>query len=77
MTAIVERHVSGLGEGETPEFRLQPLGSVPSEAVYLDPDEIRILTSLLVNLTLETRPNWPELRRTILTSFYQGKTRRR
>jgi len=48
MTTVLELHVSGLGEGATPTFRLQPVGpATTGEAVYLDLSDFRALSRML------------------------------
>ena len=75
MTTILELHVSGLGEGATPTFRLQPVGpATTGEAVYLDLSDFRALSRILDELSQQTDPpHWHELRQTILNSFYEAK----
>jgi len=75
MTTILELHVSALGEGTTPTFRLQPVGPATSgEAVYLDLSDFRALSRILDELSQQTDPlHWHELRQTILNSFYEAK----
>jgi len=48
MTTILELHVSALGEGTTPTFRLQPVGpATTGGAVYLDLRDFLALSSIL------------------------------
>jgi len=39
MKPILELHVSGLGEGETPTFRIEPVGLNAGKPVFLSPAE--------------------------------------
>ncbi len=55
MRTILELHVSGLGEGATPTFRLQPVGpATTGEAVHLDLSDFRALSRILDELSQQT-----------------------
>jgi len=75
MTTVLELHVSGLGKGATPTFRLQPVGpATTGEAIHLDLSYFRALLRILYKFSQQTDPaHWYELRQTILNSFYEAK----
>ncbi len=76
MEPILELHVSGLGEGETPTFRVQPVGPNAGEPVFLSAAEFSTLSEMLDRTSKETSPNWHEVRQAMLSAFYESKTKR-
>jgi len=77
MKPILELHVSGLGEGETPTFRIQPVGPNAGPPVFLDPADFSTLSEMLDRVSQESSPdNWHDWRQAILSAFYEPKTSR-
>ena len=76
METILELHVSGLSEGETPTFRIQPVGPNAGEPVFLTVTEFSILAAVLDRASREPPPDWHGLRQAILRGFYGPETRR-
>lgn len=71
MTDILELHVSGLREGETPTFRIQPVGPNPDEPVFLTLDSFILLSELLDGASKRSTPDWRLVRQGLLASFYR------
>ena len=71
MTRILELHVSGLREGETPTFRIQPVGPNPEEPVFLTLDSFMSRSDLLDGTSKQSTPDWHLVRQRLLASFYR------
>ncbi len=76
MKPILELHVSGLGEGQTPTFRIQPVGTNAGEPVFLEPAEFSTLSEMLDRASKESSPNWHEVRQAMLSAFYEPENKR-
>ena len=76
MEPILELHVSGLGEGETPTFRIQPVGPNAGEPVFLSAAEFSTVSEILDRASKKSSPNWHEVRQAMLSAFYEPKIKR-
>ena len=76
MEPILELHVSGLSEGETPTFRIEPVGPNAGEPVFLSPAEFSTFSEILDRASKKSSPNWHEVRQAILSAFYEPKIKR-
>jgi hypothetical protein len=73
MKPILELHVSGLGGGETPTFRIEPVGPNAGKPVFLSAAEF---SEIIDRASKESSPNWHEVRQAILSAFYEAKIKR-
>ncbi len=71
MIDTLELHVSGLREGETPTFRIQPVGPNPEEPVFLTLDSFMSRSDLLDGASKQSTPDWRLVRQGLLASFYR------
>jgi hypothetical protein len=76
MNHTLELHVSGLAEGETPTFRIQPVGPDAGPPVFLEPADFTTLSEILDRLSKEPSPNWHSIRQAVLNAFYEPATTR-
>jgi len=76
MKTILELHVSGLSEGETPTFRIEPVGPNAGEPVFLEPAEFLNLSRVLEHVSKESTPNWHDIRQAILSASYEPRITR-
>jgi hypothetical protein len=76
MEPILELHVSGLREGETLTFRIEPVGPNAGQPVFLSPAEFSTVSEILDRVSKESSPNWHEVRQAILSAFYEPKIKR-
>jgi hypothetical protein len=76
MKPILELHVSGLGEGETPTFRIQLVGPNAGEPAFLEPADFSTLSEIIDRASKESSPDWHEVRQAILSAFYEAKIKR-
>ena len=76
MKPILELHVSGLHEGGTLTFRIEPVGPNAGEPVFLCPAEFSTVSEILDRASKESSPNWHEVRQALLSAFYEPKIER-
>ena len=76
MKPILELHVSGLREGETLTFRIEPAGPNEGQPVFLSPAEFSTVSEILDRVSKESSPNWHDVRQAILSAFYEPKIKR-
>ena len=76
MKPILELHVSGLREGETLTFRIEPVGPNEGQPVFLSPAEFSTVSGIIDRASKEPSPNWHEARQAILSAFYEAKIKR-
>ncbi len=69
MKPILELHVSGLGEGETPTFRIEPVGLNAGKPALLSRAEFPTVSEIIDRASKESSPNWNEVRPAILSAF--------
>ena len=75
MEPILELHVSGLSEGETPTFRIEPVGPKAGQPVFLSPAEFSTVSEIL-DRDRKMSPNWHEVRQALLSASYEPKNKR-
>ena len=76
MKPILELHVSGHGEGETPTFRIERVGPNAGKPAFLSPAEFSTVSEIIERASKESSPNWHEARQAILSAFYEAKIKR-
>ncbi len=76
MKPILELHVSGLREGGTLTFRIEPVGPDAGQPVFLSPTEFSTVSVILDRASKESSPNWHDVRQAILSAFYEPKIKR-
>jgi hypothetical protein len=76
MKPILELHVSGLREGETLTFRIEPVGTNAGKPVFLSPAEFSTVSENIDRASKQSSPNWHEVGPAILSAFYEAKIKR-
>ena len=65
-----------LSEGETPAFRIQPVGPNAGEPVFLSAADFSTLSQVLDRASKKSSPNWHEVRQALLSAFYEPENKR-
>jgi hypothetical protein len=65
-----------LSEGETPAFRIQPVGPNTGELVFLSAADFSTVSQVDDRASKKSSPNWHEVQQTLLNTFYEPKTKR-
>ena len=76
MKPILELHLSGLREGETPTFRIEPVGPNEGRTAFFTPAQFSIVSEIIDRASKDPSPNWHEARQAILSAFYEAKIKR-
>ncbi len=65
-----------LSEGQTPTFRIQPVGPNAAEPVFLTAADFSTLSQVLDRASKDSSPNWHEVWQAILSACYEPKIKR-
>jgi hypothetical protein len=69
MQPILELHMSGLGEGETPTLAIDPVRTNGGKLALLSRAEFSTVSEIIDGASKESSPNWREIRQAIPSAF--------
>jgi hypothetical protein len=76
MKPILELHVSGLREGKTLTFRIEPVGPNAGKPAFFSPAAFSTVSEIIDRASKESSLNWHEVRQAIVTAIYEAKVKR-
>ncbi len=65
-----------LSEGETPTFRIEPVGPNAGQPVFLSRAEFSTVSEILDRALKDSSPNWHEVRQALLSACYEPENKR-
>jgi hypothetical protein len=65
-----------LSEGETPTFRIQPVGPTAGEPAFISAADFSTSSQVLDRVSKEPSPNRPEFRQTPMSASYEPENKR-